>query len=164
MRSSAASFVHRRLGKTRGLRGPTPRLFRGRVAVIGNTHRAATDRWRTPEGIQPGVELLADTIRFAPRQLATSQGKRVVVPDALLLFFCFLLLVLRPFPAGIATIAASVVYVWVYLALGKYRVLDELETILIAVALVAMAEELAGFLPKLVRHPLKAFLHPAEGK
>src|SRR5207248_3092773 len=86
------------------------RLFRGRVAVIGNTHRAATDRWRTPEGIQPGVELLADTIRFAPRQLATSQGTRDVVPDALLLFFCFLLLVLRPFPAGLGTRAARVAY------------------------------------------------------
>jgi hypothetical protein len=140
------------------------RLFRGRVAVIGNTHRAATDRWRTPEGIQPGVELLADTIRFAPRQLATAQGKRFLAVPLLLFFLCFIQALLRPFLAGIVTIATSVIYAWIYLRLGEYRVLDELETILIAAALIALAEEFTGFLPKLMRDRFRAFLHPAEGK
>ena len=56
------------------------------------------------------------------------------------------------------------IYAWICLSFGEYRVLDELETILIAAALIAVAEDFTGFLPKLVRHPIDAFLHPAEGK
>ena len=139
------------------------RLFGGRVAVIGNTHRSATDRWRTPEGIEPGVELLADTIRFAPRQLA-SQGKRLLLPAVMLFFFCLAHAVLRPGAAVIAAIAISLAFAWGYLIQGDYGIFDVLETALIAAFLVALAEDFVGFLPELVRHRLRAFLHPAEGK
>jgi hypothetical protein len=41
----------------------------GRVAIVGATHAAAGDMWRTPIGLIPGVELIGHTVRFAPTQL-----------------------------------------------------------------------------------------------
>jgi CHASE2 domain-containing sensor protein len=45
------------------------RLFGGRVVFIGATHASAGDFWLTPSGVLPGVELLANTVRFAPLQV-----------------------------------------------------------------------------------------------
>ena len=42
------------------------RLFKGRVVLIGATHSASGDFWMTPGGVVPGVELLANTIHYAP--------------------------------------------------------------------------------------------------
>lgn len=45
-----------------------PRLFSGRVILIGASHSAAGDNWLTPAGVYPGVELLANSVRFLPLQ------------------------------------------------------------------------------------------------
>ncbi|TMA15556.1 MAG: hypothetical protein E6J85_19645 [Deltaproteobacteria bacterium] len=66
--------------------------------------------------------------------------------------------------AVIAAIAISLAFAWGYLIQGDYGIFDVLETALIAAFLVALAEDFVGFLPELVRHRLRAFLHPAEGK
>ena len=42
------------------------RLFKDRVVLIGATHSASGDFWMTPGGVVPGVELLANTIHYAP--------------------------------------------------------------------------------------------------
>ncbi len=141
------------------------RLFAGRVALIGNTHQQATDRWRTPEGVQPGVELVADTIRFASRQLAMSQDKRFWAVSALLLAFCVVRILFRPLLAGSVTIAISLWFAWHYLGRGSYGAVDELETASIAVILIALAEDFTGFVRNFRRHGfLVAILHSEEEK
>jgi CHASE2 domain-containing sensor protein len=136
------------------------RLFRGNVAVIGNTHARATDRWRTPEGVEPGVLLLADTIRFAPRQFAASRDARFWWPAALLLVFCLVRIFFRPGLAALLTVAISLWFVWHHLRAGHYGVLDELETVLVALALIAAAEDLLKFITDLKRDGLAALRHP----
>lgn len=44
------------------------RLFAGRVAFIGSSFPSSGDFWLTPAGVIPGVEMLANTVRFAPLQ------------------------------------------------------------------------------------------------
>ncbi len=43
------------------------RLFAGRVVLIGATYASAGDFWLTHAGVIPGVELLANAVRFAPQ-------------------------------------------------------------------------------------------------
>ena len=67
------------------------RLFGGRVVFIGATHASAGDFWLTPSGVLPGVELLANTVRFAPLQVEMHGGieKLAYRAAALLLFAIF---------------------------------------------------------------------------
>lgn len=44
------------------------RLFAGRVVFIGSSFPSSGDFWLTPAGVIPGVEMLANTVRFAPLQ------------------------------------------------------------------------------------------------
>lgn len=66
-------------------------LFSGRVVFIGATHAGAGDFWLTPSGVLPGVELLANIVRYAPLQAETNGGKAGLAfrPLALLLFVVF---------------------------------------------------------------------------
>ena len=49
-------------------------LFAGRIVFVGATHSGTGDTWVTPVGVLPGVELLANTVRFLPLQ-STSGGR-----------------------------------------------------------------------------------------
>jgi CHASE2 domain-containing sensor protein len=67
------------------------RLFGGRVVFIGATHASAGDFWLTSSGVLPGVELLANTVRFAPLQVEM-HGRTAQLAyraSALLLFVIF---------------------------------------------------------------------------
>lgn len=114
-------------------------LFAGRVVFIGTSHSAAGDFWLTPAGAFPGVELLANTVRFWPLQ-----GKAVgpvaqtgLRAGAILLFamFAFADWYLRPVIAIVATAAGVLALIGVAIRLfHDYRVFDLIETaILLAI-------------------------------
>jgi hypothetical protein len=66
------------------------RLFFGRVALIGATHSGTSDFWLTPGGVLPGVELLANTVHYAPRDSAYGAGSEIAYRAlAILLFAIF---------------------------------------------------------------------------
>jgi CHASE2 domain-containing sensor protein len=62
-------------------------LFGGRVVFIGATHASAGDAWLTVAGVYPGVELLANTVRYAPLHSATLAGASFAFRAKALLFF-----------------------------------------------------------------------------
>jgi CHASE2 domain-containing sensor protein len=120
------------------------RLFDHRVVFIGATHPGSGDFWLTAGGVRPGVELLANTVRFAPLQRATPTvtqrlAYRVL---ALLLFGVFIYLERKlrgPLAYTVATIAALAVLAIVLAASGDLAVFDALEA---AVMLVVMYKAL----------------------
>lgn len=66
------------------------RLFGNRVVLIGATHASAGDFWLTPAGVLPGVELLANSVRYAPQQAGTGPaGEFAYRSKALVLFGLF---------------------------------------------------------------------------
>jgi len=67
------------------------RLFGGRYVFVGATHASAGDFWLTPSGVLPGVELLANTVRFAPLQPETEgwAAQFTLRLEALLLYAIF---------------------------------------------------------------------------
>ena len=66
------------------------RLFKDRVVLIGATHSGTGDFWFTPGGVMPGVELLANTIHYAPLDHANGPVSEIVYRGlAILLFLTF---------------------------------------------------------------------------
>lgn len=119
-------------------------LFRDRVVFIGATHPSSGDFWMTPGGVLPGVELLANTVRYTPLQSdrhgwSANLAYRVV---ALLLFalFVFAEWRLRGFGAVIVITASVLAIVAVLLALfDSLLVFDALEAaILLSIAYKAL--------------------------
>lgn len=106
-----------------------PGLFAGRIVLIGATHRASSDHWMTPVGPLPGVELLAQTVRFRPLQdhgigAPAAMGVRV---GAVLLFIVFVLCdwYLRPVFAVFAAAATALAVAALAINLfGAYAVFD----------------------------------------
>ncbi|MBK6351509.1 MAG: CHASE2 domain-containing protein [Steroidobacteraceae bacterium] len=124
------------------------RLFRDRVVFIGATHPSSGDFWMTPSGVLPGVELLANTVRYTPLQAerhgwSANLAYHVV---ALLLFalFVFVAWWLRGFGAVILITTGVLTIVAVLLALfDSLLVFDALEAaILLSIAYKAL--ETAG--------------------
>jgi CHASE2 domain-containing sensor protein len=124
------------------------RLFRDRVVFIGATHPSSGDFWMTPSGVLPGVELLANTVRYTPLQAerhgwSANLAYRVV---ALLLFalFVFVEWWLRGFGAVIVITTGVLIVVAVLLGLfDSLLVFDALEAaILLSIAYKAL--ETAG--------------------
>lgn len=66
------------------------RLFAGRVVFIGASHPGSGDFWLTPAGVIPGVEMLANTVRFAPLQAAAPTALHRLA--AVVLFVAFAVL------------------------------------------------------------------------
>jgi CHASE2 domain-containing sensor protein len=65
-------------------------LFKGRVVLIGATHSASGDFWMTPGGVVPGVELLANTIHYAPIDSGDGPVSEIAYRGlAILLFLVF---------------------------------------------------------------------------
>jgi CHASE2 domain-containing sensor protein len=63
------------------------RLFGGRVVLIGATHASSGDFWLTPAGVLPGVELLANSVRFVPQQAGTGPGAEFAYRSKALVLF-----------------------------------------------------------------------------
>jgi CHASE2 domain-containing sensor protein len=61
-----ASAVSASLLLDREVQRDDAQLFKGRTVFIGASHAGSGDLWLTPSGVYPGVELLANMVRFAP--------------------------------------------------------------------------------------------------
>jgi CHASE2 domain-containing sensor protein len=112
-------------------------LFSDRVVLIGGTRSGAMDLWRTPVGTLPGVELMANTIRFAPGQLRES-GHALLYSLAFFGIFCVLKDLLRPIVAiavGVA-LCATVIYF-----AGPYVTLDGIQSAIILFVELTLVEE-----------------------
>ena len=97
------------------------RLFGGRVVFIGATHASAGDFWLTPSGVLPGVELLANTVRFAPLQVENEGGTARLSYrlTALLLFVVFACL--QWWLRGLAALAVATIFTLVVVAVAIER-------------------------------------------
>ena len=97
------------------------RLFGGRVVFIGATHSSAGDSWLTPSGVLPGVELLANTVRFAPLQVENegSNAPLAYRSTALLLFVVFACL--QWWLRGLAALAVATIFTLVVVAVAIER-------------------------------------------
>jgi len=112
-------------------------LFGGRVVLVGATHPASGDFWLTPSGVLPGVELLANTIRFAPLRTApgwqTSLKHRAAVLVAFLMFVA-IGMTLRGLAAAFAYVAGGLLFVavpiWIW---DYYQVFEALEVAILLV-------------------------------
>lgn len=98
-------------------------LFGRRVVVIGATHPGSGDFWLTPSGVRPGVEMVANSIRYAPVQggnqsLAQQLGYRAL---ALFLFGTFILFErkLRGLPATVLTVGTALVTIAVVMSVTQ---------------------------------------------
>jgi len=113
------------------------KLFSGRAVLIGGTRTGSNDLWRTPVGMLPGVELMANTVRFAPGQVRESAHGTLF---AVLFFvlFCALKLLLRPIVAIAAGIALCGGVLWLF---GPYATLDAIQAALVLFVELSLIEE-----------------------
>jgi CHASE2 domain-containing sensor protein len=97
------------------------RLFGGRVVFIGATHASAGDFWLTPSGVLPGVELLANVVRFAPLQVENQGGPAQLAyrSTALLLFVVFACL--QWWLRGLAALVVATIFTLVVVAVAIER-------------------------------------------
>lgn len=115
-------------------------LFGGRVVVIGATHPGSGDFWLTPSGVRPGVEMVANAVRYLPVQggsqsLAQQFGYRVL---ALLLFATFVLFErrLRGVAASVLTVGIALLAIAVVMTLtDSLAVFDALEAAIVLIVL-----------------------------
>jgi CHASE2 domain-containing sensor protein len=110
----------------------------GRVVIIGATHAASGDVWRTPIGLMPGMELIAHTLRFAPIQIEKQIEVPTGAPDyskpitlAAFWVLAALAFVLRP---GIVVIIAGMLsFVAIFVATGLFARFDVFESLALSV-------------------------------
>jgi len=113
-------------------------LFAGRVVVVGGTRNGASDLWRTPVGMLYGVELIANTVRFAPGQLRDS-GYAMVYTLSFFALFCALKHYLRPIVALVAGILLSTGAAYVA---GPYVILDSIQSAIVLFVELTIVEEI----------------------
>jgi hypothetical protein len=132
-----------------------PGLFSDRIVLVGATHLASSDHWLTPAGVLPGVELLAQTVRFWPLQPHAAGGQAAlgVRIGAVLLFAVFALLdwYLRPLFALLAAGLFALLLAAVAInGFGGYAVFDVIEAAVLLAVLYKLLrlswEFVAGFL------------------
>ena len=119
-------------------------LFADRVVFIGATHRGTGDDWITPGGVLPGVELLADTVRYAPLESAVAGRASDIVHRAVTLLLFGLLVVLERRYRGLVALAfgtASMLAV-VAIGLGLFQDLAILDAVEAAILLVIIYKAL----------------------
>jgi hypothetical protein len=137
------------------------RLFGGRVVLVGATHASSGDFWLTPAGVLPGVELLANSVRFARQQAGTGPGAEFAYRSkALVLFGLFAAAAwwLRGLVAVIAAILVALVAVSIAVGgfddLGIFDALEAAVLLTIAYhALRALAEFVVDWRSERARHP-----------
>jgi len=108
------------------------RLFKGRVVLIGATHSGTGDFWFTPGGVVPGVELLANTVHYAPLAYTDGPLSEIIYRGlAILLFVMFVGLTwwLRGIVAFFVGLFAAIVVVAIAIGGWNYfRVFESLES------------------------------------
>jgi len=136
-------------------------LFGGRVVFIGATNASAGDLWLTPAGVLPGVELLTNSVRFAPLQAGVGPAAEFAYrAEALVLFGLFAAVGwwLRGLVAVLAALLIALLAVSV--AVGGFDdlgIFDALEAaILLTVAYLALrtlADFIVDWRTERVSHP-----------
>lgn len=113
-------------------------LFAGKAVVIGGTRNGTADLWRTPVGMLYGVELIANTVRFAPGQLRDS-GYAALYTLLFFVLFCGLKHFLRPIVALVAGIllGSGAAYV-----AGPYVILDSIQSAIVLFVELTIVEEI----------------------
>ena len=121
------------------------RLFRDRVVFIGATHPSSGDFWMTLGGVRPGVELLANTVRYTPLQVERHGWSAAVAYRTVALLLFALFVVSEYWLRGLGAVAAITGGVLAVVALllalfDSLLVFDALEAaILMAIAYKALA-------------------------
>jgi len=113
-------------------------LFAGRVVVVGGTRNGTADLWRTPVGMLYGVELIANTIRFAPGQLRDS-SYALGYTLSFFVLFCVLKHYLRPIVALAAGILLSTAAAYIA---GPYVILDSVQNAIVLFVELTIVEEI----------------------
>lgn len=141
------------------------RLFGGRVVFIGATHASAGDFWLTSSGVLPGVELLANTVRFAPLQSESRDGsaKLAYRSIALLLFVVFACL--QWWLRGLAALVVATIFTLVVVAIAierydNFGVFDSVE----AAILLMIAYKALEFVFEYIDDVKAACARPAPGR
>lgn len=105
----------------------------GRVVIIGATHAASGDIWRTPIGLMPGMELIAHTLRFAPaqleRQLDSPGARDYSKPITLVAFWILAVLAFVLRPGLVVFIAGLLSFVAIFVATGMFGRFDVFESL-----------------------------------
>jgi CHASE2 domain-containing sensor protein len=126
------------------------RLFGGRAVFIGASHARSGDFWLTPSGIYPGVELLANIVRFATVQAETSGwaaqlGHRCIAL-ALFLVFAWLGWQRRGQVAVVLATVLAVAYLAVAVgAFDDFAAFDVLEAAILMFIVYKAAESVLDF-------------------
>jgi len=144
-------------------------LFTGRVVLIGATHADGGDEWLTPIGILPGVELLANTIRYVwleptdglPAELARGLGA-----GALFLIFVAIVRGLKGAARPIVFVLVALGLTFGALKLGCFGFLDVLETAVLLTIVFEVIHMLIEFAADFSRgwHEFGASDHPPVRK
>lgn len=115
-------------------------LFHRRVVVIGATHPGSGDFWLTPSGVRPGVEMVANSIRYAPVQGGNPSLAQGLAYRALALFlfgiFIFFERKLRGLPATLLTVGTALVTIAIVMSIAHSLALfDALEAAIVLIVL-----------------------------
>ena len=133
-------------------------LFQGRVVIVGGTHERTHDSWRTPVGVMPGVELVANTVRFGAGQLRhdaepvnrAGLSRASLFAMALFVVYIGVAFFLRPVLAVMVTLAATSLALHISLSrFGFYPVLDAVETGLLLLVQFGIFEAGSGLVREL---------------
>jgi len=93
-------------------------LFANRVVLIGATHSGAGDDWITLSGVLPGVELLADTVRYAPLESKMAGKAGDIVHRAVTLLLFGMLVVLERRFRGMIALLLGTAFMLAVVAVG----------------------------------------------
>jgi CHASE2 domain-containing sensor protein len=136
-------------------------LFQGRVVLIGTSAPSSGDLWLTPSGSLPGVELLANSIRyfpvrahvnpsqaFAARMAAVALAGLLVVLASLGWRFGVVFIL-----SAIACLASLYVAIAQFAFYGVIEIIEDAIVLTIVVMLVRMTVELFAEVYRAVRSP-----------
>jgi CHASE2 domain-containing sensor protein len=101
----------------------------GRVVIIGATHAASGDVWRTPIGLMPGMELIAHTLRFAPTQIDPLGAPAISKPIVLTAFWTLVVLAFFLRPSLVVLLAVVLSFIAIYVATGVFGRFDVFESL-----------------------------------
>jgi CHASE2 domain-containing sensor protein len=144
--SSSARTVSAGVLLEEGIQLETSQLFTKRIVLIGATHPASGDFWVTTSGVIPGVELIANSVRYAPLQQETSRGSALWRRAGALVFFVYFAVItwqMRGVPMLFTVLVVTLLLV--VLAIGvfdRYDVFEALESAILLTILYKAAVEI----------------------
>jgi len=110
-------------------------LFADRIVFIGSTYAGSGDSWVTPSGVLPGVELVANTVRFLPLQQAAGARAEFAYRATTVLSFLVLGLLFWLFRPSVAVLVLMPAFLLVVAlavgAWGYFRVFDAIAAALL---------------------------------